>query len=246
MYNVLIVDDEPGALKSIRYLLDWERTGFVVAGEASNGRQALDRLRERSYSLVITDIRMPVMDGMALIAALREFADIPVAIMSGYEDFAHARTALQYGVKDYLLKPTEAEELERLLASVKRELDEKGGVSREGGPDTPAGAAEFVKRWVKEHYGEPVSMKGIASQLYMNAAYLGSLFKAQTGIGFNDYVLRVRMEKAKELLEGTDMKVYEVASAVGYQDMDWFYEKFKQYTGVNPGDYRSRAGGSSG
>jgi two-component system response regulator YesN len=238
--KVLLVDDEPGALKSVKYLVDWEQTGFVIAGEASNGKQALDLLREQSFALVITDIRMPVMDGIALIAAIREFSDIAVAIMSGYEDFGNAKAAMKYGVKDYLLKPAESEELEQLLRQVRQELERKNG-DVQTRPESAADAVDFVKHWVKEHYAEQVSMKSIAASLYMNAAYLGSLFKTQTGVGFNEYVLRVRMEKAKEMLERTDMKVYEVASSVGYNDMDWFYEKFKQYTGVNPGDYSNKS-----
>ncbi|WP_158560775.1 response regulator transcription factor [Paenibacillus contaminans] len=239
MNKVLLVDDEPGALKSIKYLLDWEQTGFVIGAEASNGKQALELLRQDSFALVITDIRMPVMDGIALIASIREFSDVAVVIMSGYEDFSNARAAMKYGVKDYLLKPAEAEELDRLLLKLKHELEEKSGGGRSK-PESPASAVDFVKFWVKEHYAEQVSMKNIAAHLYMNAAYLGSLFKAQTGVGFSEYVLRIRMEKAKEMLEANDMKVYEVAAAVGYNDMDWFYEKFKQYTGVNPGDYRNK------
>ncbi|WP_168735698.1 response regulator transcription factor [Cohnella fermenti] len=247
LYDVLLVDDEPGAIKSLKYLLDWEQAGFRIAGEASNGRQALECLAEHPYSFVITDIRMPEMEGLAFIAAVRERSDITVAIMSGYEDFAYARAALQLEVKDYLLKPAEEDDLARLLARVRGELDkrdkpvpsEEDRAAPSGDLGNEKGVARFVKQWVKDHYASPLTLKGIAAQLYMNPAYLGSLFKTQTGIGFGEYVLQVRMEKAKEILAGTDLKVYEVASAVGYNDMDWFYEKFKLYTGVNPRDYRS-------
>ncbi|WP_217596785.1 response regulator [Cohnella sp. GbtcB17] len=248
LYAVLLVDDEPGAIKSLKYLLDWEQAGFRIAGEAANGRQALERLAEHDYALIITDIRMPEMEGIDLIAAIRERSDVPVAIMSGYEDFSYARAALRFGVMDYLLKPAEEDDLAKLLVRVREDLDKRSehaapsGQDRVTLPDDPGnerGVVRFVKQWVKDHYASPLTLKGIASQLFMNSAYLGSLFKTQTGIGFGEYVLQVRMEKAKEILAGTDLKVYEVASAVGYNDMDWFYEKFKRYTGVNPGDYRS-------
>ncbi|MGO4371860.1 response regulator, partial [Paenibacillus sp. MCAF20] len=81
MYDVLIVDDEPVARQSLRYLIDWEQYGFVIRAEAENGQQALSLLKEHTFSLVLTDIRMPIMNGLELIARMKSFtADTDVVV----------------------------------------------------------------------------------------------------------------------------------------------------------------------
>lgn len=535
MLDVLIVDDEPVARESLRYLIDWEAYGFRVASEAGNGQQALELLASRHYSLVLTDIRMPTMNGLELIARLKAAADTEFVILSGYDDFEYARQGMKLGVSEYLLKPVDEEELasvlarvaerlaekrrserrlrlgleasrdrllrrlaqgaagasereeqlallgldsgasrfaglivemdfvygderegalterdvelkryavrnvceelvgsrgyvfelseerygvlllldgpggavdarteaERLVSSVKRyakssatvglgapvmgydairasfeaaedALDRKfllgggavleserlvargasadaGGAAGEAGPFAPrfhaatavlldaakqhrredalaaldrlwgefasatAGAAqakpvvielfvelyrlvreaganhvrlfdpsigdyervmraktleelyrlardkcadaldllhgmrelrpnkivEAMKRLVQEHYRDNISLRSVAQQIYMNPNYLGKLFKTNAGTAFNDYVLQVRMEKAKELLATSDMKVYEIANEVGFGELDWFYKRFKAYTGVSTSEYRN-------
>jgi two-component system response regulator YesN len=92
---------------------------------------------------------------------------------------------------------------------------------------------------VQEQYHTNISLRSIAQQMFINPVYLGQLFKRDTGHSFNDYLLKVRMEKAKELLLHTDKKVYEIAQEVGYRQLDWFYKRFKAYTGFSAGEYRS-------
>ncbi|CAM3308510.1 response regulator transcription factor [Paenibacillus lupini] len=519
MYNVLIVDDEPVARQSLRYLIDWEELGFTVKGEAQDGQQALEMLRSQRYALVLTDIRMPVLNGLEMAAAMQEFTDTPVVILSGYDDFAYAREGLRLGVKEYLLKPVDEEDLIALLQKLAAELREQqllekrqrlglsagrdqllrrlahgqvaareleeqlllmelpshheryacllleldfladgempdrdtelmrfairniaeeladgrgyifeeseerigvllGGNAKEmdleecrlwaeslrsstmkyakasvtigigrsvgsimeikrswseaeealdrkflSGAGTvllPHGKAESdgepdmlrtlesevlemvrssrradtlralarlwecfkteqisegraklsvlelfiqlfrlvkeqgashdrlfdpalgdyerimriktmdellrfmenkcgdvldalqrtkeirpnkivleVKQIVQEQYAGNVSLRSVAAMIYMNPNYLGKLFKANTEQSFNDYVLQVRMEKAKELLLHTDKKVYEIALEVGFSELDWFYKRFKTYTGVSTSDYRN-------
>lgn len=521
MDKALIVDDEPGARKALKYLLDWETYGFEVAGEAANGREALERLAEGGYSLLVTDIRMPGIDGLELIRRVREASGIPILVMSGFDEFDYVKSCLKYGIKDYLLKPVAEEDLDRLLKDVREDLnrvrklnrqlyhgmkamrdqalrqwtsgamrpqdaaerlrltelpldperhaaccllaemdfmdeidvcqtdetiqvlrfavrnimeeivgaggcvfelteqrfgvllygekdrltmedalaaanamqdhvaryakvsvtigigklvwpaesvaqsyavaermldrkffaggnaviwkgtfdeeptddgahelqplldavaagDEKqmhlllrrqmdrfaaGGVRpsrvrsyilelfvhlfhslmKEGvraeslfgdgeaslaaleaktisqlfayaqtkcmeaialraasRPAQPVTTVQAIKNIVDAQYASgTISLKAISEQIYVNPAYLGQLFKAAEGMSFNDYLLRVRMEKAKELLRTTDKKVFEVATEVGYREIDWFYKKFKEYTGVSPSEYRA-------
>ncbi|MFD0714323.1 response regulator [Paenibacillus sp. GCM10027626] len=522
MLNVLLVDDEPGAIKAMKYLLDWEQHGFVVAGEAANGRQAIELLEQHVYALMVTDIRMPGLFGLELIKRIRQFSQIPIIVMSGYKEFDYVKECMKYGVKDYLLKPVAEEDLSRLLMTIKSEIShetllhkqlyhgipamrdqmlkrwvhgyvrdeeiedqfrmmymntegcssvcclvvemdfmdtvdsfwtdseiqikrfaarnvmeevigsagylfeesedrfglvllgddntdervviaiaeamrdnvinyakvsvtigigdivnaykdavksfysaekmlerkfflgqesiiassafagefrrndlagvqevqhilqavlhgekeecrrllqlqmerfaaaeaskslvrstvlelfaglfhlvrEKGGSLEKAfdsdrsdyriivdsktmqqlfdyaaqrcievislldaaKPSQPATTMETVKKIVNDDYGTNLSLKSIAEQIYMNPAYLGQLFKSNEGISFNDYLMRVRMERAKQLLRSTDKKVYEIALEVGYRELDWFYKKFKEYSGVSPSEYRA-------
>lgn len=116
MYKVLIVDDEKFIRKSIRNRVDWEKYGFLVEAEAGNGEEALKVMKELQPHMVLVDIRMPVMDGLAFISEAKKiFPKTTYVIMSAYSDFEYARKAIQIGVEDYVLKPIEEEEMEKIL-----------------------------------------------------------------------------------------------------------------------------------
>lgn len=117
MYKVLLVDDEVFVRKGLRNLIDWEALGYSVAGEAENGEEALAAITETDPDLVITDIRMPVLDGLELIRCVKEEGkrNPTFIIVSGYHDFKYAQQALRYGVHDYVLKPIDEVELENTL-----------------------------------------------------------------------------------------------------------------------------------
>jgi len=122
LYSVLLVDDESYTRQGLRNLIDWEACGYRVADEADNGEDALAIIRRRPPDLVITDIRMPEMDGLELIRRSREELDNcpSFIIISGYDDFSYAQQAVRYGVFDFVLKPID----EDILASALRKLDQ--------------------------------------------------------------------------------------------------------------------------
>ncbi|MNS68145.1 putative response regulatory protein [compost metagenome] len=128
MYRVMLVDDEAGVRNSIRAKIDWESAGFVIAYEASGGEEALRMLAEAVVrpDIVISDIRMPKMDGIAFIRACKEvYPDLRFIVLSGYSDFDYMKSAIQLGVKDYLLKPVVRAELFALLGKLAGELKEE-------------------------------------------------------------------------------------------------------------------------
>lgn len=126
MYRVMIVDDSEEIRKGIKLKADWQRYRFEVCAEAQNGKEALDILAKQAVDLVITDIRMPIMNGLDFLrecsAAYRESK---LVVLSGYDDFDYVKLAMQCGAVDYLLKPVIGEELEELLVKVKHSLDEE-------------------------------------------------------------------------------------------------------------------------
>lgn len=126
MYRVLLIDDEKFIRKSIKNRIDWAKYGFCVEAEAGNGEEALKILEELRPELIIVDIRMPVMDGIAFIAeAKKKLPESCYVIMSAYNDFAYAKRAIQLGVEDYILKPVEEEEMEQILKAAMHRLDQK-------------------------------------------------------------------------------------------------------------------------
>ncbi|WP_145025366.1 response regulator [Paenibacillus sp. Y412MC10] len=123
-FKVLLIDDEPAALEGLELWIDWEELGFEVCGRASNGKEGLHFIRELAPDLVITDVRMPLMDGLEMIEAWSREGTAPVkfAIVSGYGEFKYAQKALRYGVNAYLLKPVIPEEAAEQIRDIRREL----------------------------------------------------------------------------------------------------------------------------
>ena len=129
MYRILIVDDERIEREGIKYLIGREKGDYEIC-EASNGKQALDVLHSKKVDLLMTDIRMPHMDGLELSRKAREeYSDLQIVIFSGYSDFSFAQEAIQYGVLDYVLKPVDPERFHQVLAKAQEEIVH-AGISR--------------------------------------------------------------------------------------------------------------------
>ncbi|MDF2647538.1 MAG: two component transcriptional regulator, AraC family protein [Paenibacillus sp.] len=349
MYKVLIVDDEIMIKRSLSKLISECPFGFEVLGEADDGSEALTICEMLRPDLLITDISMPVMDGLELIREVRRRKwDMDVIIISGYDDFAYAQQALRQGVTDYLLKPIKEEQLyellsdidgrfkerrklaadrsqwvkqskarseavseqiwllneeealrlmgdmvqklredgaseeiarsltEDLLTMVEAELEHRsgGGMSELSKPFL-AGSNEMPPEgWLEQARGglkamvekvrasrnwgqrqsitkaidfirlnyseEDISLQKAAEKSGMSLSYFSRCFKDELGLSFTDYVIKLRMEKAKELLKAPGCRSSEAALAVGYGDYPHFAKTFKKYYGLSPTEYRKR------
>ena len=125
--NVLIVDDDKNLCKCLVKLLPWEEMECDAPQVAYNGQHAWDIMQSSKIDLVISDLKMPVMDGMELCRIIREkFTDIIIVFLSAYEDFSIAQKAMRYGVTDYILKPINMEGIESLKKIIGRAASEKG------------------------------------------------------------------------------------------------------------------------
>lgn len=132
-YSVLLVDDEEEVYQVIMKKLDWESMGFYIAGYARNGVEALEMAEELQVDVVMTDIKMPYMDGLTLCKKLKEMNQrIKVIIFSGFDEFEYAKEAIKIEAEEYILKPVNAMELsevfERIRGNLDKELDEKRNI----------------------------------------------------------------------------------------------------------------------
>jgi two-component system response regulator YesN len=126
MKKVMIVDDEILIRENIRNCVDWTKEGFIYCGDASDGEVALPLIEEYQPDILITDIKMPFMDGLELTAIVRkQMPNMKVIIMSGHDEFRYAQDAIRLGVEDYCLKPISASELIQILQKVSAKIDEE-------------------------------------------------------------------------------------------------------------------------
>lgn len=135
MYEIMLVDDEKGVRNSIKAKIDWEAAGFRVVSEASSGNEALQLLEQGPLpQLVISDIRMPQMDGIEFIRICKKkYPLLRTVVLSGYSDFDYLKSAIQLGVKDYLLKPVARAELNELLGKLGEEIRQEQKTCRPHG-----------------------------------------------------------------------------------------------------------------
>jgi two-component system response regulator YesN len=238
MYRLLIVDDEDDIRRGLAEFFPWAEIGFEVAGTAENGKLALEMVKAGGVDVVFSDIRMPVMSGIDLAKALSEAGlSVHVVFLSAYRDFSYARQALQYGVRDYVLKPTDYADIRSVFTKLKRELDQ--GADRAAG-GSAAGADPVVTAIVRyvERDCAHASLKGAARTVGMNAQYVSRIFHERTGVQFHTFLARTRMQRAARLLRDGGYRAYEVSELVGYSNQKNFTRAFKQHFGAAPLAYR--------
>lgn len=249
MIKVLVADDESLVRKGIINGTDWQLIGCVVAAEAANGEEGLKKALEVKPDLVVSDIRMPKMDGLEMVRQIMEsLPKTRVIFLTAYGDFSYAQQAIKLGACDYILKPFEDGELEAVIQRlINRNILTKSGVRADeliplvGASDIENRYIQNAIAYIEEHYTEPgISIGQIADALALSEGYLSRLFKSETEYSINTYITRLRIRAAARLLDDVQNKVYEVAEKVGYIDITYFSTTFKKLTGVTPSQYQSK------
>lgn len=243
MNSILIVDDE----KWVRSALKWtvEQTGLAVkvVGQCTNGLEALDWLRSNHADLVLADITMPVMTGLAFLEQLRQSGnEQDVIFITVNEDFCCVQQALRAGAIDYLLKPVEEESL---TACLKKWLSRKQKLAKPQVPPVKIeverlSPVEQVLKYIESLPPGQVTLAEAARQVHMNPSYLSQLFKHQTGTNFIEYVTQIRLKEAKRLLSSTTLRISEIAERLGYSDLAYFTNIFKKISQITPSEYRKK------
>lgn len=251
MYKVVIVDDEPTIVEGLSRLLPWEECGCEVVGTAGDGLSALSVIRHAKPDILFTDIRMPSMDGLAMIAALRsEFPLMQVTILSGYPDFAYAQKAIRMGVTNYVLKPSKMDELRQALRIMVKNLNEMNVADDKAEQEhfvleeeEPKAAGNFIVRnavkFMEEHYADKLVLTDVAEHVYVSQWHLSKLIAKHTGKNFSDLLNGIRIEKAKELLADSSLRIWEVSERVGFSDVTHFSRIFKKIENCSANEYRN-------
>lgn len=264
--TILVVDDEYNTRMGVSFTLQQWGGAEAEIAVAENGQQALNMLRERQFDLLITDIRMPLMTGIELLQALRsEKNEVAAVLLTGFAEFEYAQQGLRLGALDYLLKPVQQSELIRMAEKVRLEKAQKewlrqysGSIASNNAEDSQEVQGqerndndllslqtgnEYVRKaiqYIEEHISDVLTIKDVAQQVHLNPSYFSVLFKEEASLTFIDYVTRLRMKKAKELLENSNLSLDAISERIGLQTTSYFIRMFKRFENMTPKQYRDQ------
>lgn len=250
MNKVLIVEDEDIIRKGLMFMAKWSQYDCVIVGEAVNGYDGLRQIEEKRPDIVIVDINMPEKDGLSMIEESIHIYGYDAVIISGYSEFSYAKKAISLGVCEYLLKPINFNELYPILEKIiakrnhlqrlsqdKKQIDIEKARLHLISVEEPSHSNKYVTimlESIRSRYQNRLSLTDISIECGMSCTYLNTKLKQYTGYTFNDYLNRYRIQQAVKLLNDSDLKVYEIADAVGFSDYKYFIKVFKKYIGISP------------
>lgn len=264
LLKVLIVEDEEIIRKGLVYTIDWLSMGCMVMGDAANGAAGLELIKKHTPDIVLTDIIMPEVDGLAMIEAAKKLPgqSFQTILLTSYAEFEYARKAVQLGVTEYLLKPVDEEELAKTIKRIQQQYEAKLAYSD---------AVQLVKQkendklvdWeyylnddnlknsyvtqalykIRDHYHEKISIESIAEEFDVSASYLSRKFKEATSHTFVELLSKYRIQKAIGLLKKGTYRVYEVSDLTGFNDYKNFCVVFKKYMKNSPKEFMKNVGG---
>ena len=239
MLSLLIVDDEELELEIIQNMIDRKKLGIFNIFTAKNIACAKKILTQYYTPLILCDIEMPGGSGLELAEWIRSRnIEAEIIFLTGYAWFSYARSALKLGVRDYLLKPVEREPLMEALEKAIGHLPDYEDDPVQMNTDQ---LVKKITEYIQDNCEKEISRKTISKIFYIHPDYFSHIFKEQTGCSFIDYLIQVRMEKARKLLCSTDQSLVNIALAVGYSNTAHFGKHFKRETGMTPGAYRKKA-----
>lgn len=251
MYKLMIADDEPLIRRGIKQLIDLSSLQIGEIYEASTGEEALKVFEEFEPEIVLMDINMPKIDGLSVAKKIKSInSATKIAIITGYNYFDYAQTAIKIGVEDYILKPISKKDVSEIIVKLVSSLQEKKK-DKEIEKVLEKITTDFQDNTVKNNYkiliqniiennysDSQFTLSVLSEKLDLSSGYISIMFKKNFGIPFQDYLLQKRMEKAKLLLLTTELKNYEIAEQVGFEDVNYFITKFKKYYQITPKQYK--------
>lgn len=243
MYKALIIDDIVLVRDAIRMLGQWELFGITTILEAGNAQEGLDIIYREKPELIITDMKMPVMDGTSLLKRLEEEQiKSKIIIISGFSDFKYTRLAIQSKVIDYILKPVDPQDLNNAIAAMSEIEKEFPPVSPPEEEALPTGnqLINDVLGYIRKNYMEELTLPVLADTFHISKEYLSRLFKKETGTNLFSYIMEMKLNEARTLLSDTEMTLEDIAFKLGFSNGNYFSKVFKKNVGQSPRDYRIR------
>ena len=253
--KLLIADDERLTREGLKNGIDWEALGIEEVRTAKDGKDALLQCVSFSPDILLTDVRMPHMDGIQLVAEFtKRFPEAGIIFMSGYSDREYLKAAIRYHAVSYVEKPIHLDEIRSAVSDAVaartarhrlKEMDERETSTlpethTEQDQISPSTHVGLIRSYVQSHYSDTgLSIKLISDHVKLSPSYICTLFKSETGETLNQYITTYRMQKAKEALSDPRNRVSDIAERVGFTDSNYFSKAFKKAFGLSPTEFRS-------
>ncbi len=243
MYKVLIIDDERPVHIVITALGKWRDYGLSMPVSVMNGVEGLKTMREIHPDIVFVDMQMPLMGGVEFLnQASEEFSQTKFIVVSGFDDFSYAQSAIKNGAIDYLLKPVKEEDLNKSLEKAVTLLNKNHSIHGDKTTDEtnlpPLEIIYAIRNYIDKNYTKEITISMFSEKYYFSKEYLSKFFKKEFGYGIYEYVLKLRMERAKELLSDPTLQIKDIAERLGYSNNNYFSKAFKNYYNASPTDFR--------
>jgi YesN/AraC family two-component response regulator len=247
IYKVIVAEDEPLILNRIVRKIIALEIGFQVVGTAQDGKTALELVEKLCPDVLVTDISMPVMDGLELLKIISsKHPQIKKIVISGYDEFKYAQQALKYEAADYLLKPLKKEELLYAFNKIRISLDTQRNILKhnilqlkDNYTYSAEEIAHLVEHYIRENYTQDINFDLISHNFNFNSSYLSKIFTKHIGENPSKFLMSLRINKAKHLLQNNkELSVKDVGEIVGYPNQFYFSRIFKSFIGKSPASYR--------
>ena len=231
MYKTIIIDDVRLVRDAIHMLAQWDVFSIDQILEADNAQTGLEIICHEHPDIIITDMKMPIMDGTQLLQKLNELSiKSKIIVISGFSDFKYTRLAIKSGVIDYILKPIDPQDLNNALATAVAQLEQerKSSDAPSMPSKTPASSKVIydVIAYIDQNYLSPLSLSDLAEHFFLNKEHLSRLFKKETGENLFSYVMTLKLPEAKQLLKTTDMTLDDIAFHLGFSNGNYFSKVF--------------------
>ncbi|MDD5773517.1 MAG: response regulator [bacterium] len=231
--KILIVDDDEAFRSEFKELFD-----YYDVIEASDGQSALKLLKSANdIGLILLDVMMPGISGIEVLKEIKKTdPDVGIVILTGYSSKDLAIKALKGHADDYIEKPID---LNKTREIIEKAFENKRGEDKINTGDIP-GKIEKVKSFIKRNCYKKTSLTDVSKAVCLSPKYLSRIFKNSTGVNFIEYKLRIKMEKAKELLVKTGYNVNQISDKLGYENAESFIRQFNKLAGSTPTEYRRK------
>lgn len=236
MFRVVIVDDEGWVSIDLKNNIDWDSLGFAIDAFFTDPLEAQQYILTTNPDLVVTDITMPVLDGLTLAETLiLNGCSSMFIVLTAHRSFEFAQRAIQLHIADYILKPIQPEVFEASLRKVQSTLEEQRNAAP--GELTQSGFDEIL-RYISTHLSESLSLQLISEKFFVNKNYICTLFQKNLHCTFSSYLTEKRLHLAEQLLTGSTLSLHAISREVGFSDEFYFSRVFKKSYNVSPGLYR--------
>ena len=246
MFRVILIDDEPLIVEGLKKVVRWEEYQCTVVATAEDAEKGAELIRTLQPDILFTDIRMPGVDGLTMLAGLRsEFPDLQVTVLTGFRDFAYAQEAIRLGVARFLLKPSRMDEIREALACMTARLEKKHTEqsAEQEEPEERENAGSFLVNraldYLEEHYAEKLTLQEVADACYVSQWHLSKLLNRYTKKNFYDLLNNRRIRAAKELLADPSLRIGDIGEMIGYADPAHFARVFRKIAGMSANEYRN-------